>query len=58
MTDIFTPKEAAAYIKHSESTLATWRYAGIGPIYHKPARKIVYYKKDLDDWIKSGGGNK
>lgn len=49
----FSPAEAAVYIGISEPSLANLRQAGKGPSCHKPTYKtIVYYKTDLDAWIK------
>lgn len=51
--NLFSPEEAAEYLKMSPDTLANWRSAGEGPPFHKPAkRKIYYFRKDLDAWIK------
>lgn len=44
--------EAATYLKISPNTLANWRCQKTGPVYYAPAGKIIYYKDDLDNWIK------
>lgn len=50
-----TPREAAGYAHTTTGTLSTMRYAGIGPKYYKPtARRVLYRKTDLDDWIMGG----
>lgn len=50
---LFSPEEAAQYLKMSPDTLANWRSAGEGPKFHKPAKKKIYYfREDLDEWIK------
>lgn len=48
----FSVEEAAAYLKSSVATLEYWRQKNTGPKYYKPSHKIIYYKADLDDWIK------
>ena len=50
--EIFTTKEAAAYLKHGESTLELWRSNNEGPKWYKPNNKVLYYKSDIDEWIK------
>ena len=47
------PKEAAAYIKSSESTLAKKRLKGNGPTYTKFGRLVLYAKRDLDEYLTS-----
>ena len=47
------PKEAAAYIKSSESTLAKKRLKGNGPTYTKFGRLVLYAKRDLDEFLAS-----
>ncbi len=47
------PKEAAAHIKSSESTLAKKRLKGDGPIYTKFGRLVLYAKRDLDEYLAS-----
>lgn len=48
----FSVEEAAAYLKSSVATLDYWRTKNTGPKYYKPSHKIIYYKSDLDAWIK------
>ena len=51
-----TTEGAAKYLGISARTLANWRISGIGPKYHKPTNKLIYYfQADLDSWIKSAG---
>ncbi len=47
------PKEAASYVKSSESTLAKKRLKGDGPTYTKFGRLVLYAKRDLDDFLAS-----
>lgn len=54
---ILTTKEAAEYLRYSEVTLEQWRLIGKGPVFHKPENKVLYYKADLDAWIKENSKN-
>ena len=47
------PKEAAAYLKSSTSTLAKKRLRGDGPAYTKFGRLVLYAKRDLDEFLAS-----
>ncbi len=47
------PREAAAYIKSSESTLAKKRLKGNGPTYTKFGRLVLYAKRDLEEHLAS-----
>lgn len=51
----FSPIEAAAYLEVSVSSLARWRQEEKGPRFYKPAGTILYFKNDLDAWIKGEG---
>jgi helix-turn-helix protein len=51
---ILNVKDAAAYVKHSVPTLNRLRVNGGGPIYSKPAGRVVYDTDDLDQWIEGG----
>jgi hypothetical protein len=56
-TDItFDTEEAAVYLKQAVITLESWRAKEAGPRFYKPSHKVIYYKSDLDNWIK--GENK
>jgi hypothetical protein len=44
-----TAKEAAAFLRCSESTLRNWRCEGRGPAFHKLSeRKVIYDRADLE----------
>ena len=47
------PKEAAAYVKSTPSTLAKKRLRGDGPTYTKFGRLVLYAKQDLDQYLAS-----
>jgi hypothetical protein len=51
-TDTYlTPREAAAYLKSSTSTLAKRRLRGLEPTYCRIGRAIRYRKIDLDEFL-------
>lgn len=54
MSEFLDTKEAAAFIKHSVSTLESWRSDGSGPPWYKPAGKVIYSRDDLIEWMKAG----
>lgn len=44
--------QAAHDLSVSRSTLAKWRSAGIGPIFHRCGPRLVYYYQDeIDAWL-------
>lgn len=45
--------QAASYLGLSKSLLAKLRVSGGGPVFYKPARKVLYRRKELDDWMTS-----
>lgn len=47
-----TTKEAAEYLRMSESSLRYWRQNNIGPAYRKYGRAVRYLKEDLDEYDK------
>ncbi len=49
----FRPREAAAYLKSTTSTLAKKRLKGNGPTYTKFGRLVLYAKRDLDEHLAS-----
>jgi predicted DNA-binding transcriptional regulator AlpA len=51
--DILKPKDAAAHLQLSESTLAKLRLYGTGPRYTKAGRAVRYRRADLDAWMDS-----
>ena len=50
---LLTPKEAASFLKLSESFLAKARMRGDGPRYRKLSRAVRYLKSDLLNWLKA-----
>lgn len=49
------PKEAAADVRSSTSTLAKRRLTGGGPRFHRIGRAIRYHREDLDIWLMATG---
>ena len=55
--ELFTPQEAAAYLRLSVETLAQWRWRRIGPAFirktHPGGKKpiIRYTRGALDTWL-------
>jgi excisionase family DNA binding protein len=47
----FRPREAADYLRSSESTLAKKRLSGEGPPFVRIGRAIRYRRSDLDSWM-------
>lgn len=58
MPELFTIKEAAAYLQVSEETLRKWRAQGVGPPVAKLGRHLRYRKDALDQWIKQQEGER
>ena len=47
------PHEAARLLGLSAKTLARYRVAGTGPVFHRFGRRIRYLREDLDSWAAS-----
>lgn len=47
----FDNREAAAYLRVSESFLNKTRHFGTGPRFYRIGRTIRYAVEDLDDWM-------
>ena len=50
---LLTPKEAARFLRLSESFLAKARMRGDGPRYRKLSRAVRYSMSDLSAWLKA-----
>lgn len=51
---IWTPKQAAAWLGLSQSTMAKQRLSGSGPVYIKlGSRRVGYREADLEEWVQS-----
>ena len=51
--ELLTPKEAAVFLRLSESFLAKARMRGDGPRYRKLSRSVRYLRADLLLWLKA-----
>jgi len=51
---LFTPEEAAKYIRGKVATLQWWRAVGRGPTYIKSGRLVLYRKSALDKHLAAG----
>jgi predicted DNA-binding transcriptional regulator AlpA len=52
---ILNAHQAALKLGLSKSTLAKMRLSGVGPVFSKLGRRVVYRVSDLDAWV---NGNK
>ena len=50
-TENMVEDEAARYARVSVSSLQRWRGQGFGPKFVKAGRRVIYRRKDLDDWM-------
>jgi excisionase family DNA binding protein len=51
---VFTPAEAAEYLRTSLTQLQRWRTQGGGPKFSKFGRRMVrYYRRHLDEWLRA-----
>jgi excisionase family DNA binding protein len=50
---LLTATEVAAMLGIPTSTLANWRYQGLGPRYLRIGRHVRYLVEDVDDWIRT-----
>ncbi len=55
MSDLFLMREAEAadYLGLSPKTLARWRWAGKGPVFHKLGSAVRYSVAELDSFVSS-----
>ena len=52
MTELLTPREAAAFLKVSVVTLAKWRGKKSEPAYTRTGRTVKYTRKALEDYLR------
>jgi predicted site-specific integrase-resolvase len=48
---LLTTKEAAVALGVSETTLDRWRWTGLGPLFVKLPKKIMYTEAAINDYI-------
>ena len=46
---------AAALLGNTVGTLQTWRWMGVGPVFRKIGRRVVYAHADLEAWARRAG---
>jgi len=51
--NLLSTGDAAAHLNLSKSTLAKMRLSGVGPLYSKLGRRVVYRMADLNAWVVS-----
>ena len=53
MLDLHTQAEAAKALRLSERTLERMRLTGLGPVFVKAGRRVLYRQADLEAWVAS-----
>jgi predicted DNA-binding transcriptional regulator AlpA len=53
MENMINTEEAAKLLGLCRSTLEHWRHQGIGPVFHKLGRRVVYRPSTLLAWASS-----
>jgi len=48
--EYLTTREGATYLRISEITLRKWRSSGKGPPYRMHGSRVLYARRDLDEW--------
>lgn len=51
MDDLLTTREAASYLRQSESALNQWRGANKGPKFIRVGRRVLYRSSDLAAFV-------
>lgn len=49
--DLLTTAEVAALTRAPASTIRYWRHLGTGPRSFRLGRRVVYARRDVDEWI-------
>jgi hypothetical protein len=56
---ILSPREAAAYLGVSKSTLKAWRGKKVGPPWRRRGARLVFYRlADLDHFLEDGAATR
>ena len=50
---LLTPVDVAKELGIPTSTLANWRYQGLGPRYLRIGRHVRYHPADVDEWLRA-----
>jgi hypothetical protein len=48
---ILKPSETAAYLRVSERTLEGWRRRGVGPVFQRYGRAVLYRRSAIEAWL-------
>jgi predicted site-specific integrase-resolvase len=51
LQDVMTTEESANYLRIKKNTLEVWRLKGIGPVYIKLGRRVLYRKESLEKFM-------
>jgi len=51
LNEMNTTEEAASYLRLQKQTLECWRLRGVGPVFVKLGRRVVYRRRDLERFI-------
>jgi excisionase family DNA binding protein len=54
MMDLLTVREAAAWLRISESQLRALRAKGVGPKSRSVGKRVVFDKADLEQFVRAG----
>jgi len=49
--ELLLPAEAAELLRRGSRTLARWRAEGVGPRYSKVGSRILYPRRELEEWV-------
>ena len=50
-TPYLTQPALADQLAVSERTLERWRVEGVGPVYTKAGRRVLYRQQDIESWL-------
>lgn len=50
-TELLNTPQTAKYLGVSTHALVKWRITGYGPKFCKLGRRILYRRREIDDWI-------
>ncbi|MGH3625505.1 MAG: helix-turn-helix domain-containing protein [Sciscionella sp.] len=53
LQEYLTINEVAELVRASPATVRYWRHAGKGPRGFKLGRRVLYSRRDVDDWLAS-----
>lgn len=53
MSDYITPEQLEQWLGIKKTTLANWRYRGVGPEFIKAGRRVLYDTDTVTSWLKA-----